>query len=126
MSNLKVRHFILGEDFELDGKNTFSAKGVYEYFSAPSFPSLFTLHGILGIYFLQLNEKYNVEIHISQDETLIGKFIFDGITVDKPNEIMNFVLRAEFSIPNEGFVQFDILVNGKFIDTQIVQAIQEA
>lgn len=126
MEKLKVRHFILCQDMKINAESlTFSVSGVYEFFLAKSYPTRIDFKAVLGLYFLHQHENYTVNIIISQNEKRIGQFLFEGVSVEKDFEIMNFILGAEINIFEEGKVQFDIVANGEIVDTQIVLAVRE-
>lgn len=128
MNSFIVRHFILAKDFKPNPENNmFSAKHIYEYIRAEKYPAYVDLKAVLGVYFLNPNRKYLIEINVIQNNTSLGKWSFNDVTVDKPNEIVNIFLRTKgkLYIPKEGFVQFDIYVNDQKINTQFIQALAE-
>lgn len=127
MDKLKLRQFIICEGAEIDNdNNTFSAFGVYEHFKSPSYPSTLNFKCIIGFYMLNVDEKYDIVVKITQNNKVLGGWRMNQIKIDKPYEVANFYLESdEFIIPNEGWVQFDIIVNKKRIDRQFVYAVRE-
>lgn len=128
MESLKVRHFILCTSAERRDEYNFTAVGIYEYFSAPDFPCKIDIEFVLGLCFAQPGEQYEISVTIYQDGILLGGWHPVPFELDKPipNEVMTLHFRAnQFPIPNEGLVEFRILVDNELVDTQYVDARRE-
>lgn len=125
-SKLNLRHFILAKDFKLNrDSQTFTAKNIYEFIVSEQYPAYINFKAIIGLCFLKPDKDYTVIVNVLQNEKILSRWNFEEVKVERINEIGNFFLdsHGKFTIKEEGFLQFDIIVNGELINTQYVQAV---
>jgi hypothetical protein len=106
---------------------TFSCSRVFEYFAASSYPANMRFAAIFGVQSFNSQEPFDLSVVIKQNDITIGSTEFREAVIPNPYEIMNFIF--DFSddtgldVPSEGVVEFNIYINNRLFDTQLIHAV---
>lgn len=125
VDDIQIRHFIICRNSIVDNDNTFTATGIFEYFSIRDHLSPAEFNLVIGLAFLNPGKQYAFHLLVSQRDDIIGE-AFSEVEVDKPNEVMNLqyenvVLPILDAIP----VRFDLFMDKSLIGRHFVMARRE-